>query len=121
MSKIDDKGRLEHMLEQARKAQDLLTEQTLESLSSNEVLCLALVKRVEIIGEAASKVSRERREQFCEIPWHQIVRMRNRLIHGYDSIDLSIVWRTVTEEIPRLILQLEKALEEISAELVGSP
>jgi uncharacterized protein with HEPN domain len=66
------------------------------------MLLLSLVKAIEILGEAASRVSEETRSEFCSIPWRDIIAMRNRLIHGYFDINLDIVWKTVTDELPHL-------------------
>lgn len=72
------------------------------------MLVLALIKCVEIIGEAANKVSEECRQELQGIPWADIVGMRHRLIHGYFDINLDIVWRTVKQELPELISELKK-------------
>ncbi len=75
------------------------------------MLLLALVKCIEIMGEAAGKVSGDVREDAPDIPWANIVAMRNRLIHGYFDINPDIVWRTVDEEIPQLLVPLERVLK----------
>jgi uncharacterized protein with HEPN domain len=75
-------------------------------LESNEMLRFALVRAVEIIGEAASKVTIETRAECPAVPWPEIVFMRNRLIHGYFDIDTTILWKTVTEDIPMLLSRL---------------
>jgi uncharacterized protein with HEPN domain len=74
------------------------------------MLLLSLVKCVEILGEAASRVTEATRESLPEIPWRDIISMRNRLIHGYFDIDTTIVWKTVTMELPPLEHALEKVL-----------
>jgi len=63
---------------------------------------------IEIIGEAANRVSKTGQKQLSQVPWPQIIGMRNRLIRGYDVVDLDLVWQTVTEELPPLITILEK-------------
>ena len=68
---------------------------------------LAILKAVELVGEAASHVSAEVRDAHPEIPWRGIIGMRNRLVHGYFSVRLERVWETVTRDILRLISQLE--------------
>ncbi len=77
--------------------------------ASDRVLSLALVRLLEIVGEAARRVSDETREAHPEVPWSQIVGLRNRLIHGYDSVDLEILWRILSDDLPRLIEALEDA------------
>jgi uncharacterized protein with HEPN domain len=66
---------------------------------------------VEIIGEAAARVSREERARHRAIPWEDMVGMGNKLIHGYDAVDLDILWDTVTDDLPRLIVELERAVQ----------
>jgi uncharacterized protein with HEPN domain len=68
---------------------------------------LALTRLLEIMGEAASRVPVEARIRYPEIPWVQMVGMRNRLIHGYDAVDFDILWQTVIEDLPPLIAALE--------------
>jgi uncharacterized protein with HEPN domain len=65
---------------------------------------------VEIVGEAASRIPVAIRRRHPNIPWAQIIAMRNRLIHGYDIVDYDIVWSTVSEDLPPLIAELEKML-----------
>ena len=79
-------------------------------LDRDRQLNLALVRLLEIVGEAANRVPQEQRARIAAAPWSQIVGLRNRLIHGYDEVDFDILWRIVTDDLPRLIEALEKAL-----------
>ncbi len=90
-----------HMLDAARVAQKAVQGKTSESLDTDVVLGLALQKVIEIIGEAASKITPETREQYPQIAYRQIIAMRNILIHGYFDVENERVWNTVTEDIPR--------------------
>ena len=74
------------------------------------MLSLALVRLLEIIGEAAKGVSEELRQQYPEIPWKQIAGTRDRLIHGYFDVDLDIIWSIVADDLPILIAGLEMIL-----------
>jgi uncharacterized protein with HEPN domain len=74
------------------------------------VLTLAIVRLIEIVGEAAANVSPERREEFPDIPWSEIIGMRNRVVHAYFDVNFNIVWNTVTYNLPSLIAQLEASL-----------
>jgi uncharacterized protein with HEPN domain len=74
------------------------------------VLVLSLIRELEIIGEAASKISAETRSQNTSIPWQDISGMRNRLIHAYFDVDLDTVWSTVSRDLPTLKAELEKIL-----------
>jgi uncharacterized protein with HEPN domain len=71
---------------------------------------LALARLLEIVGEAAGRVSDETRALHSEIPWPQIIGLRNRLIHGYDAVDYDILWQIITDDLPALLAILEKAL-----------
>ncbi len=81
---------------------------TREELQTDRMLLLSLVKSIEIIGEAASKISAESRNELPDIPWKDIITMRNRLIHAYFDIDQNVVWDTVTADLPPLVATLEK-------------
>jgi len=72
---------------------------------------LALTRLVEIIGEAAERVSAQTREQYPDMPWIEMIGLRNRLIHGYDAVDLDILWDILKEDLPPLIQRLRVLLE----------
>lgn len=107
-----DLVRVRHMLDAARDAVTFSSNKTRKDLDTDRMLVLSLVKSIEIIGEAASKVAKESRDQFPDIPWAVIVAMRNRLIHAYYDVDLDRVWDTVTSDLPPLILLLENLLKK---------
>ena len=94
------------MVEAAEAACDFISGRTPDDLESDRVLVFALVRSIEIVGEAASKVSASTRDAAPDIPWALIVSMRNRLIHAYFDIDHEVVWKTATEEMPQLLLRL---------------
>ncbi|MHB8160813.1 MAG: HepT-like ribonuclease domain-containing protein [Thermoleophilia bacterium] len=108
----NDIVRFSHMLDSAREAVSFISGKARGDLDSDRKLTLSLVKSIEIIGEAASKVSEEARLDSSSIPWQDITAMRNRLIHAYFDINLDIVWDTVAEELPMLIKTLEETLHE---------
>lgn len=99
--------RLRHMLEAAEEATSFAAGASLETLAVDRKLSLALVKSIEIIGEAASHVSKECQIGHTDIPWAKIIGMRNRLIHAYFDIDLKVLLQTVTKDIPPLLSQLK--------------
>jgi uncharacterized protein with HEPN domain len=66
-----------------------------------------------MIGEAANQISHETCQKYPEIPWHAIVGMRNRIIHGYFEVDLDLVWKAVDEELEPLIDQVQKILDDL--------
>jgi len=98
------------MLDHAREAAALARGKTKAGLLSDRLLQLGLVRLVEVIGEAAGRVSREFRERHSSIPWEDVVGMRHKLIHEYDRVDLDILWDTVAVDLPRLMGELEKVL-----------
>jgi uncharacterized protein with HEPN domain len=111
----DDAIRLRHMLDAVREARGFTATRSRPDLDLDRMFLLALVKDIEIIGEAASRVSAEARAQLPDIPWQDIVAMRHRLIHGYFDIDLDIVWSTVTDDLSGLAAHLERALESVAS------
>jgi len=102
--------RLRHMMDHAREAVGLIQGKSRADFDSDRLLELALVRLMEIIGEAANRVSSEYQTRYSSIPWSQIVSLRNRLIHGYDAIDMDILWQILKQDLPRLIKELEKIL-----------
>ena len=104
--------RLRHMLDAAREALSFVAGRNSGDLGRDRMLMLALVKEIEIIGEAASRISDESRKALPRIPWPKIIAMRNRLIHAYADVDLSIVWDTLTGALPELLRELETALAD---------
>ena len=106
----DDVIRLLHMLDAAREAVAFSRARTRGDLNNDRQLVLALVKDVEIVGEAATQVTKPTRQQLPDIPWEQIVGMRNRLVHAYFDINLDIVWKTIQGDLPELIILLERAI-----------
>jgi len=107
-----DQVSLRQMLDSAREAVEMAGGHTAADLRSNRMLELSLVRLVEIVGEAATRVSAETRDRHPQLPWAMMVSMRNRLIHGYDEVDLAVVWDTVTEDLPPLIAQLAAIVEQ---------
>ena len=99
------------MLDAALQAVGLVEGRTLGELKSDEVRSLALVHLLEILGEAASGVSADAKSAHPELPWAKMAATRNRLIHGYFSIDLDIVWRVSKEDLPPVIDTLLGLLE----------
>jgi len=97
------------MLDHAREAVDMAQGRKRADLDRDRQLNLALVRLLEIVGEAANRVPEEVRTRISDIPWSHIVGLRNRLIHGYDAVDFEILWRTVTDDLPRLIEALRRA------------
>jgi len=112
MSQREGDIRLRHMLDYSREAAALIAGRTRGDLDADRQLNLALVRLLEIVGEAASRTTDEERLQCPSIPWSQIIGLRNRLIHGYDSVDFDVLWGIVSSDLPRLIAELQRLLLE---------
>jgi uncharacterized protein with HEPN domain len=106
----DDAIRIRHMIEAAETTQRFIAGRQRGDLDSDQMLLFALIRAVEVIGEAASKVSLETRSSVLTVPWAIIISMRNRLIHAYFDVDPDILWVTVSEEIPQLMPLLKAAV-----------
>lgn len=113
MSRHDLEVRLQHMLDAAREARDLVSGRSRADYDGDRTLRLALVRLLEVVGEAAGRIPMDFRDSHPEIPWFGVVGLRNRLIHGYDEVDYDIVWRILTEDIPSLITRLEEAISDV--------
>jgi len=109
-----DAGYLWDMLQTAREAHELLRGVTLEALLSDIRTQRALEQTLEIIGEAAGRISEPLRGAHPEIPWIAIIGQRNVIAHGYAVIDYGRLFATVTNDIPVLILNLERIVEKLS-------
>ena len=92
----------------ADKIEKLLSGFSKQKFSRDERTQLAIIKLLEIIGEACSHLEADFHQQHPEIPWPKIISMRNRLTHAYWEIDLDIVWKTAKERVPELKEQLQK-------------
>ena len=108
-----DRTRLRDMLDAARKAIQFTQGRARADLDRDDLLSFGLVRAVEIVGEAASRVSPETRAQYPHIPWKAIIGTRNKVIHDYISVDHDILWDTVSVDLPELIAQLEGILNPL--------
>lgn len=96
------------ILASARMIRSYVEYATRQEFLTDTKLQDSVIRRIEIIGEAAGRISSAFREENSEIPWNEIRGMRNRMIHVYDDIDMDIVWETVQQDIPQLISRLER-------------
>jgi uncharacterized protein with HEPN domain len=94
------------MIEAAESAAQFIADRSRSDLDSDRMLLFAVVRAIEVVGEAASKLSEEFRAAHPGIPWRAIVGMRNRLIHAY--FDIETVWETTTQELPPILNQLRE-------------
>lgn len=112
MSKRDDSTSILQMLDHAREAVELSRGRSRDDLDSNRVYFLATTRLLEIVGEAAGRVTEAFRRSHPGVPWSQIVGLRNRISHGYDEIDRDRVWEIVQADLPPLAAQLEQMLKQ---------
>jgi uncharacterized protein with HEPN domain len=101
---------LRDMLEYSHLTQRLIRGKTRAGVESDEVVLLALRKALEIVGEAARRLSPELRGRHPHVPWVDIIGMRNWLTHRYDAIDPDTLWKALHDDVPALILDLERIL-----------
>lgn len=108
-----DDAYLYDMLESAQAILDYLAGKSWDEFSKDALLQDAVVRRLEIIGEAAGRVSAETQKKYSYIPWMAMRGTRNRVIHGYDSVQLDIVWDIAQDDLPGLIRELKKLLPNL--------
>jgi uncharacterized protein with HEPN domain len=111
-----DAGYLWDMLEAARETRLLLQGYTLEKLLADARTRRALERTLEVLGEAANRVSMQMREVHTRIPWAKIIGQRNIIAHGYAVIDHSRLFRTVTQDLPGLIDDLERIVKALETD-----
>ena len=100
------------MLDMARKACSRVIELDKADYDADEDVQFALLHLVQVIGEAARKVSLEGQRALPEIPWREIIGMRNRIVHDYLGVDEDVVWEVVTFDLPSLVAVLERVVPE---------
>lgn len=106
----EDRIRLTHMRDEARRALAFAAGCSSEDLRADEMLSYAVTRALEVLGAAASQVSASTREAHPELPWASMVGMRNRLIHAYHDVNLQVVWKTLSDDLPPLIEALDELL-----------
>ena len=103
---------LEDILDAMEKAEAMLSDVDLETFKEDYQINFAVVRALEIIGEATKRLPESFREQHSDIPWKDMAGMRDRIIHGYDTVNLEIVWATVKNRIPELKPKIQRILTE---------
>lgn len=99
------------MLEAAEKAVKLTAGKTRSDLENNETFALAVTRLLEILGEAANHVPDEIQEMYPDIPWRQIIGVRNHLIHGYFDVDWDIIWQILSKDLPEVIPEIKELVD----------
>ena len=110
-----DKFRLEHILEAIDRLETHAGNLSREELESDVLRYYGIVKNIEIIGEAANLLTKEFRSEHAEVPWRDMVDMRNLLIHGYITTNAAYIWDTYTDDLPVLRQQIEQYIAKMEA------
>jgi len=108
----EDKIRILHILDEAGEACKYTESISFEEFVKDGKTVRAVIRSIEVIGEAASKISIEFRKGHPDVPWQKIIGMRNHLIHVYFDIDYNVVWQTVKENLPPLIEQFHSIIKD---------
>lgn len=93
---------LHDMLEATEKVAKFVLGMTQEQFVADEKTQFAVVRGLEVLGEAAKKIPQTFREEHAEIPWREVAGMRDKLVHDYFGVNVEVVWKTAVEDVPRL-------------------
>ena len=107
---------LTDMVQAATKATEFVRGMTFEQFESDDRTLFAVVRALEVVGEAAKRIPESMRAQHPMVPWSSMTGMRDKLIHEYFGVNQKVVWKTVTEDLPPLIPTLQRLLNAVSEE-----
>jgi len=106
---------LEDILDAAEKAREFVEGTTYETFVDDDKSVFAVIRALEVIGEATKRLSQSLRDEYPQVPWSSMAGMRDNLIHDYSDVDRQLVWRTVQEELPEVRRHLRMILEEMES------
>lgn len=109
--KKDDTVYLRHILDAVEQIEDYLKGVSADQFLQTRLLQDGVVRQLEIVGEASRNLSDEFRQKYSEVPWGQIIALRNRMIHAYFNVNLQIVWEIVQDDLPPLKQHVKRILE----------
>lgn len=112
----NDRTRLNHIIDSASEAMGYVYGIDRASFDGNRLLQHGIVRCVEIVGEASARLSKQTRDANPQVPWVDIIGMRNRIVHAYFDIDIELVWKTVTEDLPELLPTIVAILKNLDAQ-----
>ena len=107
---------LQDILENAEKALGFVTGMTGDDFLKDEKTVFAVIRAIEVVGEATKKIPQEVREKYHQIPWREMAGTRDKLVHEYFGVNLVVIWKTVNEDIPALIPLLQQVLKRERSE-----
>jgi uncharacterized protein with HEPN domain len=106
-----DLAYVDHILDCIRKINDFSKDLSLRDFRKSELVQDAIIRNIEIIGEASKKISKDTKQTYYKIPWKEIAGMRDKLIHDYIGVDVDVVWKTIKEDIPILEAMISEITE----------
>ena len=112
-SQLSDKARLNHILDAINAIEQYTKEVSFEEFTKSSEKTFATVKQLEIIGEAANRITEDTRNLDRDIEWSKIIGLRNILVHDYYIVDHSVIWEIVEDELAKLRLQIEALIKKI--------
>ena len=112
MSRRDPMVPVQHMRDHAQRVLNATQNRPRSDLDDDEFMEAALIRWMEVLGEAARRVPDEFRARYPHVPWQDTTDLRNVLIHGYDTVDLDELWRIIQEQLPTLLAQLQAIIDE---------
>ena len=112
MSRRDPLVPVQHMRDHALRVLTATQHRSRPDLDDDEFMEAALIRWMEVLGEAARRVPDDFRARYPHVPWRQTTDLRNVLIHGYDTVDLDALWRIIQEQLPTLLEQLQAIIDE---------
>jgi len=113
INSFGDKVRLQHIQDAIKEIDSYTVNIPFEEFKSNSMMIYASVKQLEIIGEAASKITKHFIKLYSEIEWREIIGLRNLLVHEYFGIDEEIIWGIIKKDLPELRIKINRILEQI--------
>ena len=113
MKELDYGSYIEDIIEHMNYAEEFIKSMTFEEFANDQKTVLSVTKCIEVVGEATKRIPDSIREKYPKIPWRDMTGMRDRLVHGYFTVNLDIVWMTVTVEFPELRPMMENVLADV--------
>lgn len=112
-NKLGDKARLQHIRDAIIEIESYIENIDFYDFMKNSMMRFACLKQIEIIGEASNQITKETRDNFSDIEWRQIIRMRNVLVHEYFGVDVNLVWEVIRKDLPRLKIRVMEILGQM--------